>query len=486
MKLINSRNAAIVVFALCALFLFREEGQLAEKKSHSFVREQFAAAQRHFAESLSYRTVSQGGEVRDYREFRKFHAFLERSYPLVHKTMKRISISKASLLYEWKGTRAELKPIVFTAHIDVVPADDGGKDSWKHPPFSGAIAEGHIWGRGARDFKPGLIGLMEAAESLIAGGFRPERSVYLAFGEDEEIQGFEGAKKIADYMLRRHIRPEAVIDEGGGVTKGMFPGVDKERFVALVAVAEKGYLTLELSARGKGGHSSSHSGDNPLVILAGAIGRLQKKPFRPDLHPVIRQMFEALTPGASFPMGAVYGNLWLAGPILKRSLLTSGESEGMARTTMALTVFKGGSAENVVPERAFALINIRLMPGTTVKDALDHVSASIGDPRVTVSVKGRGGDAPPVSSLETENYRRLSRVIRGIFKDALVAPSLTAGTTDVRHYAPVCGNLYRFAPSISTRSFSGNGHKADERLPLDNFPLYPVFYTELIAAMARE
>ncbi len=435
--------------------------------------------------SLAFQTVSRPGtEQADHGEFERFHAFLEQEFPAVHRHLQRQKIGVSSLLYRWSGSRPDLRPIVLLAHQDVVAVDEATREQWQHPPFSGVVADGFVWGRGARDFKPGLMAILESVEWLLGRGFQPERTVYLAFGDDEEVRGFAGAARIAEHLHSAGVEAELVLDEGGGVTMGMVGGIDPQRHVALVSVAEKGYLTVELQVEGPGGHSSSPGRENPVVTLSNAVSRLERSPFPARLREPVTGMLKVLGPEMSAPRRLAFANLWLTGALVTRSMLASPEAASMLRTTVAFTRFESGVQENVIPTRARAVANLRLLPGCTVAEALRHLAESIDDPRVKVTVLGRSWEAPAVAPHDTSAYQVVESAIEATFPDALVVPSITSGATDARHYASLTGNLYRFAPSVSTREFSGNGHAVDERLPVDNYRNYLDFYTTFIRLAA--
>ncbi len=211
-----------------------------------------AAAAGRLAAALRFRTISHADSSRDdVAAFRALREHLERSFPRVHATLEREVVGTGALLYTWRGSGSE-KPILLMAHMDVVPVEPGTEASWTHPAFEGRIADGFLWGRGAMDFKVGVLGLLEAAEILLGQGFAPARTIYLAFGDDEEGGGRGGAQKIAALLQSRGVRLESVLDEGSAIVRGV-PGVAAP--VALVGIAEKGYLSIEMRARADGGHS---------------------------------------------------------------------------------------------------------------------------------------------------------------------------------------------------------------------------------------
>lgn len=136
------------------------------------------------------------------------------------------------------------------AHYDVVPVEE---QRWAHPPFCGEVFDGELWGRGTLDTKITLLGVMEAAESLIRQGFVPKQDVYFAFGGDEEVSG-HGAKDIIAYLKQQGVKPAFVVDEGGAVVDGVFPGVTHP--LAVIGIGEKGMMDVVLTAKSEGGHAS--------------------------------------------------------------------------------------------------------------------------------------------------------------------------------------------------------------------------------------
>ncbi len=232
------------------------------------------AAQR-LSGSIKFKTVFNEDKSKvDYEPFAKLQEYLEKTYPLVYSTLDRKVINNYGLLYTWKGSDPQKKPILLLAHQDVVPAADEG---WKYPPFSGTIADGYIWGRGTLDDKCTLLSMLEAMEYLIKDGFQPSRTICLASGFDEEITGMEGAGKIAQYLKEQGQDFEMITDEGFLIISGAIPGIKGP--VALIGTAEKGYLNLELSAESEGGHSSMPPRQTTAGIVAAAVDKLEKNPF---------------------------------------------------------------------------------------------------------------------------------------------------------------------------------------------------------------
>ena len=168
--------------------------------------------------------------------------------------MERVLLGDYTILYRWPGSDATLPPILLTAHYDVVPVLPGTEDLWTHQPFAGDIADGIVWGRGTLDDKSAVVAQLEAATLLLKAGFKPARTVYFSFGHDEEVGGTRGAAEVAAYLAEQKVRLAWSLDEGSFVLDGLLPGV--KPLMAAVNVAEKGSVTLQVVAKGAGGHSS--------------------------------------------------------------------------------------------------------------------------------------------------------------------------------------------------------------------------------------
>ena len=224
-----------------------------------------------------------------HKGFLEFHEFLAKTYPLVHRHLKRHVINKFSLLFHWEGRDPNLKPAMLMAHQDVVPVDPSTASQWKFPPFSGVMDQGRIFGRGTTDTKMTLISIFESCESLLEMGFIPSRSVFLSFGHDEEISGFNGISKIVDFLQSEYkIGPngiELIVDEGmslSDVKSKAFQSLEvngSPTRLALVGISEKGYMDLNITlTMKKGGHSSLPPPHTAIGILAQMITILEDNP----------------------------------------------------------------------------------------------------------------------------------------------------------------------------------------------------------------
>jgi len=413
--------------------------------------------------------------------FLELHRLLKTLYPKVHAQLKVEPVNDLSLLYTWEGSNPELKPIMLISHLDVVPADDEG---WTYPPFSGEIAEGFVWGRGTLDVKNGVIGVLEAVEYLLKEGFQPERTVYLGFGHDEEVSGRHGAVVICKLLKSRGVELGSLLDEGGAVIEGFLPGVDTP--VAVIGISEKGYLSLRLTVSVEGGHSSMPPQETAISILSKAIVNLETKPMPPHLE-VAEFLMSYLGSALPFYQRMLFANTWLFGGILKKQLSKSHLLNATIRTTTAPTIINAGVKDNVLPGKAEAVVNFRLLPGDDLRSVYEMVLERIHDERVVVTPYegemlegGAGWEPSPVADSESPYFKALSNLIKAAFPGALVSPYLVMGGTDARHYAPVTDCALRFSPIQMTREDLQRVHGVNERLSIENCARMAAFYIAYI------
>ena len=438
-----------------------------------------SAAVERFRALLRIPTVSYTDASRmDAASFALFRETLRTSYPRVHEALSLEPVAEHSMLLRWRGRSAEA-PLVLMAHYDIVPVVPG---DWRHPPFdavlTGSGEDATIHARGAIDDKGALVAIVEAVESLLGEGHVPERDVYLAFGHDEEVAG-TGAPAIVEVLRARGIRPALVVDEGGAVVSGAVPGVAAE--TAMIGVAERGVMTLELIAREAGGHASTPPALPATARLARAVHRLQRRPFPIRLAPPVRAMLRTLAPHARSPLGILYRRVALTGALLARVLPRFGpETNALVRTTAVATELSGADGENVLAATARAAVNIRLLTGDTVRSATEHVRRAIADPAVEVVVR-HGSDPSPVSPWRGEPWRRVSAAVASALGDEVVAtPYLQLGASDSRWFTAISDNVYRFAPFRLTASEREALHAHDERIRVDVWLRGIGFYRDLI------
>ena len=429
---------------------------------------------------IGYRTVSSRDPHRvRIEEFDGFISALPDLFPRVHRKLSLERVNGHGLLYRWQGAQGGAPgPVVLMAHYDVVPVED--PVSWTHPPFSGEIAEGKIWGRGALDDKGSLAAILEAVEQLLARDFVPARDVYLSFGNNEETAG-DTAEAIAALLKSRGIRPWLVLDEGGAVAAQAFPFVDRP--VAVVGVSEKGILDLELSTEDAGGHASTPHRRGATARLARAVTRLDAKPLPASLPEPTADMINRLAASARFPARLVFGNLPIFRVPLTRILARMGGEPGaLTRTTVVVTQLQGSSASNVIASRATANANIRVAVGETVAGTVQRLERIIADPSVSLRVV-EGNEPSPVSATDNVQFGLLERTVAAVFPDAVTAPYIMLGGTDSRRFTGICDAVYRFAPFRMSRQDRANIHADNECLSIATFGEGILFYKHLLRSL---
>lgn len=434
----------------------------------------------HLAELIRFRSISTESSVGfDPQPFLDIHSWIDNTYPLLTKNLEKTCINQYSLLYVWKGSDQKLTPVLFNAHLDVVPVEESTLPEWKVEPFGGVIREGCIWGRGAIDMKSHATGLLEAVEALIHSGYQPKRTIYLAFGHDEEIMGFNGTKKIVEHLKNRGVQLAALLDEGGLISVGMLPGVQDP--FALVGISEKGYMTLQLSAAGSPGHASQPGRQTAVGILARAIALMDDHPLPARLDYFLPTL-EKLAYMLPFRMQFLIANAWLFRGLLIKNLERSPQMNALIRTTHAATMIHGGIKDNVLPASVTAKVNFRLLPGDSMDAVIAYEKKVIGDPRVEIKVdEANGGwEASPVSPLDTPAYRSLELVTRQVFDNVAVAPFVFPAATDSHHYQPICANIFKFSPFALTLDEQHGMHGINERIQQKTFMGMIAFYMRIM------
>ncbi|XP_041459504.1 N-fatty-acyl-amino acid synthase/hydrolase PM20D1-like [Lytechinus variegatus] len=433
---------------------------------------------RRFQEAIKIQTISWSKFVVELDEVAKLHLFLEESFPLIHTSplVTKEVINGHSLLYTVKGSDPSLMPYMLAAHQDVVPVKD---QDWKYPPFEAREDNGYIYGRGTIDDKHSLMGIMEALEFRLKLKQIPIRTMYLAFGHDEEVYGKNGAGKIAEEFMKRGIKLDFILDEGGIIVNNVFKGLDKP--IGIVCVAEKGILTLNLSVEAiPTGHSSMPTPESNIGILTRALSRLEyrRQPIFFGSGPE-KQMFEHLASEAKFPLRFIITNMWFFRPLFGWVLTKMGPStNAFARTTTAITMVHGGFKTNVLPPSAWAIVNHRIHPSQSIQQVIDHDRSVIGDDRVKITVEEKL-DASPTSPFDEDahGYQVISHSIRQVFPSVLVTPGVMIGNTDTRYYWNLTNNIYRFTPTVAMgpedlKLF----HGINERISVDNYEKVVNYY----------
>ncbi len=418
--------------------------------------------------AVSIPTVSHLDRSRiDYTHYEDFLAFLPQAFPVLFSAADVERIADYSLLLRLPGNDESLKPVLLLAHYDVVP--EGDEVEWKYPPFSGTVAEEKLWGRGTLDNKGPLITILQAAEEALQAGWIPAKTIYLGSGHDEEIGGSQGARNIVAYLRSRGVHLDTVFDEGMTiVTPELFPMVDRN--VAFIGTSEKGQVDIEITAAGQAGHASMPPASTAAGAVARAVAAIERNPFPARLTPPVVAFLKNIAPLNPGFIRFVLSRPRLFDPVLKKFMQRSPTSNALVRTTQAVTMLQGSGKENVLPARASAVINCRILPGETIEDVIAHIGKSTTGLGVRVGrLTPELGSTPlPISSPDTVTYRALEEAILAAFPDIAVVPTVVTVTTDSRHFAEISDNIYRFIPMVLDRARMNSIHSVNERIPIEN------------------
>jgi carboxypeptidase PM20D1 len=474
--------AVLVAVVLARTFTYRApSADLPQVTVAAAVPVDVAGAARRLGQAIQIPTISHQNPADDRpAEFARLHSLLQGNYPAAHAAMRREVIAGSTLLYTWPGSDPALAPIILMAHQDVVPVTPGTEQDWRHPPFSGAIADGAVWGRGAIDDKGSLITLFEGLETLAQRGFKPRRTVMILSTHDEEVRG-AGARAAAALLKARGVRAHFVLDEGlvviadNPVTGGR---------LALIGTAEKGYGTLVVTARAAGGHSSSPPADGGgVATLSRAVAAIADKPFPMAFRGPGADMLRAAAPEAPFAVRMAVANSWLFSPLLVQQVGATPPGAALLHTTIAPTMLRGSPKENVLPQDAAAWINYRIAPGDTSAEVMARARSAVGDLPVTLAWSRPPDEPSEISSTSSAGWATL-RAVAGASVGAPVAPSLVTAATDSRFLRPVAADIYRFQPVELKLADVGMIHGTNEHMTLRNLEQAVQFYARLVATAA--
>ena len=368
------------------------------------------------------------------------------------------------MLVRVPGSDPKAKPILFSAHMDVV---DARPEDWKRDPYKLIEEGGYFYGRGTIDNKAGVVALISTILRMQKTKENPRRTLVFAFVGDEETALDEPngtTRQIAAHPWVKGAEYAINTDAGGGLL-----APDGKPIIYLVQGAEKTYATFELTATNRGGHSSRPRSDNAIYEIARAITRIDDYDFPAMSNDLTRAYLGAVgkvTPG---PAGAAL-RAFAANPqdaAAANAIAGNPEFVGTTRTTCVTTMLNAGHAENALPQKATATVNCRIFPGVSVDDVQKQIATVVADPKIAIKVLG----APivsPVSELRPDIERAISKSIQKRQPGVPLSPYLESGGTD--------GMVYRTA-GIPTWASSGifikpdemYAHGLDERIPVKSF-----------------
>lgn len=469
-------------------------------------------------------TFDDMGDVTEpvWEKFLPLHDYLKDSFPLLHSNLELTKVNTYGLLYVWKGSDSDLKPLLLAAHQDVVPVLETTINEWQHPPFSGYFDGESLWGRGSCDDKSGLIGIMSAIESMLESGFKPTRTVVIASGFDEEVSGMRGASSLATEMLERFGENAfaMLLDEGSGYSEVY------GRVIAVPGIAEKGSLNVQIKVTSPGGHSSLPPPHTSIGILAELLVQYEKNPFEVHLtrgSPTYKsaQCMAQHAPGISSSLREHMLRAEHCDGALRaaeQELFKNRAFMSLVGTTQAIDLVDGGVKVNALPEQAWAIVNHRISTESSTaatkardiellkslandfnlsytafgsrisnEDAPSYgtliLSTAFGDGLEPAPVTPSGEDAAP--------FQLLSGTIKATYNshrnisgsDAIiVSPGIMSGNTDTRFYWKLTDHIFRYGHLgvASGGSLPSGVHTVNEAISIDSFVEMIRFYTTLV------
>lgn len=416
-------------------------------------------------------TISRRGDT-DRTKFHAFQHLLCATFPNVFGACEFEDFDGGFVL-RWKGKTAE-EPVLFMNHQDVVEASG----EWTHPPFSGAIEDGKVWGRGTLDTKGGLFAMLQAADELIAEGFKPRRDVYFASSCEEEVGG-EGADRISQAFVERGLRFKFVLDEGGMIIQEPIAGA-KGSF-AMVGVGEKGFADLKFVAKSAGGHASTPPKDTPLVRLGKFMAAVEKKGlFKAELSPTVAEMFARIAPTMDGAMGFVLSHAKLLKGLLVRVMPSvSSAANAMLKTTLAFTMAGGSDGTNVLPQEAWVIGNMRFSHHQGKESSIREITEFAAKYGVETQVIEVGYESG-LSDYQSEEFALVERAVATVFPDVITSPYVMTGASDSRYMSRVSDNCLRFAPLVISDAQLDSIHGIDENVDVKTLAPAVDFYRFLM------
>lgn len=433
---------------------------------------------KHLQGIVQIPTVSSVNDLHtDWSQFDKLHQFLQEAYPLIFEKLEWTTIGKASLLFHWKSAHPKKMPVLFMAHQDVVPAIH--EDQWRHPPFSAAIDDGCIWGRGSEDCKSVLTSEMDAITELLEEGFEPDFDIYLSFGHNEEVQCVDekkGSVLAPKYLQEKGVKLGCIFDEGGYVEEKGFHGNPTP--VALIGLAEKAPNEYVLYKDGAGGHASKPGRGTVLGDVARAMAAVEANPMPYRLTPLVKAHLKALAPSQDKKVAKIYAHPKKHWDELVKLAKQDRELDAKLHTTFAITMAEASAQANVLPSHAEATMSVRILQGDTVESVKKYLESIMP---CGVQVKATFAEDPkPAGSVESKEYALLTETIKEVFgDDTQIVPNLMLGASDSRNYSSVCDNVFRFSARLKTEQW-GEAHQVDERMPVEHLDVPVKFFKRFL------
>ncbi len=409
----------------------------------------------------------------DINKFRAFHEVLRETFPNFFNAVDCEDFD-GSLLLKWKGTDSSLKPVMLMNHHDVVEASG----EWTHPAFSGAIADGKVWGRGTLDTKGGLAMMLQAAEELIKEGFTPKRDTYFVTACTEEIGG-EGGDAISRALQERKMDFHMVLDEGGMIMYDPIGGADGT--FAMIGVGEKGYLDLKFIAKSNGGHASAPGKNTPLVRLGKFMAEAEKAAcFEVKVSDTVKEMLTRFAPTMSGIMKTACSNVDTFTPALKKIMpMISPAGAALLRTTLAFTMAKGSDGTNVIPQEAWVVGNMRFSHHQGKKKSIEAITALAKKYDIETVITDDGMESE-ITDFRGEAFRFIEKAVNHTFPEYKPVPYIMNAASDSRYFNRVSKNCLRFVPFKINKQQLDSVHGIDENVDIDTLAPAVDFYKYVI------
>ncbi len=471
--LLSVGAAVFVIFLTAFINAIRLKGKYFEGKSfdtgHESLNPELYAS--NLSQLIQIETISTRGSD-DNTEIYRFHKKLEQLYPNIHKRLEKVDIDGA-LLFRWRGRNSDKKPILLMSHMDVVEASG----EWKYPPFSGTITDRKVWGRGAVDTKGSLCAILEAVEHLLSEDFVPYCDVYIASSNNEEITG-DGAVKTVDYLYKKGITLDLVMDEGGAVMGGL---LGAEASSAMIGIFEKGRANVKFIAHSHGGHASIPFKKNPFARLARMIDTIERKPpFKKKLTKPVKQMYKAMVPHMAFKYRFFLGNLWLFSPVVPYFMSKmGGQANALVSSTCVFTQAEGSHGANVIPETASVTANMRFMIHEGLEKTFNKISKIAQKNDLWMEMIS-GYDYSEVADTTTYAYKKVVSQVRETFGEIPVIPYVMLAGTDSRHYTKICKCVLRFVPLTLSEKQQKSAHAINENINISSLSRAVKYYIDFI------
>lgn len=395
-------------------------------------------------------------------KFAVMRGVLEELFPTLFEQSEKNVLAGNGLLLRWPGKDSSKAPYMFMSHMDVVPVD--GK--WERDPFSGDISDGKVFGRGSCDTKGSLSVILSALDHLAQEGFVPGRDIYVLSTASEEVSGPD-AHEAVQYFKDRGIKLDLVMDEGGGIVKGLIPGFDGA--IAAIGISEKSQANADFIVKTDGGHASAPPRQSALGKLGEFVNDVEKNPpFDYKITPEFKKMLLSVAPYMNFAFRLVLANLWLFSPIMTPVLKRIPTVRTMMGTTIAFTMAKGSDAFNVLPNEASVTANMRVSHHQGVRGSLEAIGAKAKEHGIIMK-ETSSFEIKSISDTSSDAFKALSAAIKGVYPGVAVTPFIVMANTDCRHFHEVCDTAVRFMPMKLRMEETKHVHTTDEFISTDSF-----------------